>query len=382
MPKLEEQLKNMRVRGLDAQEHERVWRAILAKRSVRRPIVLLTALKPMTALLIALALLVGGSGVVAASDLAKPGDALFGLDRAVERVRLSIAGENRNEFARKIAQERLEELRELHDEDDDNEAASVTEIEADVFTNETVVKLEINDRKFGFVTQTKTRAELVVEIANRFDLVEADVEAKLVLETEDRASRADDKQFLNSEVRGEQAIALDDDERRDIEASLREAIQILQDNDSTSAELQAALAGILDSANIEGKIRFEESDGDRFELRFKDGSIEVKVKEDRSDSDDDEDEDNSTSTDDDEDDDNSSSSDDDEDEDEDKRGSKDDDDDLLRVRLSGSASISDGDDDSSGSDDEDEDDGVDSDEDEDDDNSGSGSDDGEEDEDD
>ncbi|MDO8601985.1 MAG: DUF5667 domain-containing protein, partial [bacterium] len=239
----------------------------------------------MATLIIALVVLLGGGGVVAASDAAKPGDALFGIDLAVERVRISLASDDhRNELARTFAQERLEEIQDLRDDDSDDDNASstqntigLTEAEAEVFTNETVVKLEINNRKFGFLTQSKTREAIVDEIVAEYDLEKAVVEAKLVIQTEDRESRPDDKGFLNSEVRASSDISLDDDERRDVEVSLNQVLKILaEDNATSSADLRAALQGILD-ASVTGKIKIE-SDGDKLEFKFKDGSIELKVK--------------------------------------------------------------------------------------------------------
>ncbi len=328
MPNIEDKLNKFKFRGLDRNEQEALWRGIVtAKTASRSPLSFTIALKPMTALIVALAVLFTGTGVVAASDAAKPGDALFGIDLAVERLRLSLAGDDsRNELARTFAQERLEEIQKLRDddsdEDDDNGSSTdasarvVTEIEADVFKNETVVKLEINDRKFGFVTSAKTREAIVAEIVAKYDLKKETVEALLVLEVEDRESRADDKTFLNSQTRAEKNISLDDKEKRDVEVSLNQVLRILDEDTSTSsAELRAALRGILE-ASVTGKIQFE-SEGDKMELKFKNGSIELKVKT-EDDSDDDAEDENASSSD-------------------------DDSDNRFRVRLSGSVDDSDDD---------------------------------------
>lgn len=325
MPNIEDKLKNIRFRDLDGNEREALWRTITTKKSMHSsPLSFNLALKPMTALLIALAVLFSGTGIVAASDAAKPGDALFGIDLAVERLKMSLASDdNRNELARTFAQERLEEIQKLRGDgsvDDDNASstpstAGLTEAEAEVFTNETVVKLEINDRKFGFVTQAKTREALVTEIVAKYNLEKATVEVKLVIQTEDRASRSDDKTFLNSETRAKSDISLDDDEKRDIQVSLNQVLEILAEDDaSSSVELRAALQGILNSS-AEGKIKFE-SDDQKVEFKFKDGSIEMKVKSEDDSRDDSDDRDNSGS---------------------------DDSDDRFKVRLSGSVSSSDDD---------------------------------------
>lgn len=312
MPNLEDKLNKMKFRGLEEGERGAAWRAIAAQKANRASGLSFNfALKPMTALIIALAVLFSGTGVVAASDAAKPGDALFGVDLAVERIRLSLTGdERRNEIAREQAQERLQEIQELRGDgsvDDDGTAASstsgLTEAEAEIFTNETVVKLEINDRKFGFLTQAKTREALVNEIVARYELEAATVEAKLVIQTEDRASRPDDRDFLKNEIRVGGEIDLDEDERHDIRIGLDQVLKVLGDDGaSSSVELRAALQGILDSST-EGKIKFE-SDGQKVEFKFKDGSLEMKVKtEDGSDDDSDDDSNNASSSDDDSDDD-------------------------------------------------------------------------------
>lgn len=322
MPNIEDKLKNIKLRGLDASERDLLWRAVVARKATQSSSLSFNfALKPMTALLIALAVLFSGTGVVAASDAAKPGDALFGIDLAVERVRMSLAGDDsRNELARTFAQERLQEIQKLRGDgsvDDDNASSTsslsgLTEAEADVFTNETVVKIELNDRKFGFTTDSKTREAIVSEIAVRYNLDRLIVDAALVLGTEDRASRPEDRAFVNGQGRMSGEVLLDDDEKHDIQVSLDQVLSVLKDDDaSSSAELRAALQGILESS-AEGKIKYE-SDDQKVEFKFKDGTVEMKVKS----------EDNSG------------------DKDEDRDAHDDDD---LRVRLSGSASVDSSDD--------------------------------------
>lgn len=347
MPNIEDELKRIRFRTLDAHERDGVWKTIVTRRAESVSAASFNfGLKPMTALLVALAVLFSGTGVVVASDAAKPGDALFGVDLALERVRISLASEERrNEIAREQAQERLEEIQKLRgdgsvddDQSIDGQVMTVTEIEADVFTNETVVKLEINDRKFGFITSARTREAIVDEIVAKYDLEKAVVEVALVLETENRASRPDDKEFLNSEVRAGAEIELDDDEKDDIRIGLDQVLRVLgEDEVSGSADLRAALQGILDSSAT-GKIRIE-SDGQRVEFKFKDGSIEMKVKSEDSsddDSDDDSDDNRGRGSDDSDDEENDDDSDDNDDDEDDNSGSShggDDEDDEVEVKI-------------------------------------------------
>jgi len=65
----------------------------------------------MIPILIALAVLFGAGGTVVASDSARPGDLLFPVDRAVEEVRAAFtAGEGKAELKIKFAEERLDEM--------------------------------------------------------------------------------------------------------------------------------------------------------------------------------------------------------------------------------------------------------------------------------
>jgi hypothetical protein len=101
------------------------------------------------------------------------------------------------------------------DEDDDRSDDSL-EIEADIFTDTTIVKVEINDKKTIFATDADTREDVIDAIVAKFDLSEAEVDcgidfdlseaevdAALELETEDRASRPQDRGKLNREIKRE-----------------------------------------------------------------------------------------------------------------------------------------------------------------------------------
>lgn len=69
--------------------------------------------KPMIPLLIGALLFASAGGTVAASNNAVPGDVLFGVDRAVENVRLALAGDASTELKLKFAEERLGEVQTL-----------------------------------------------------------------------------------------------------------------------------------------------------------------------------------------------------------------------------------------------------------------------------
>jgi hypothetical protein len=113
-------------------------------------------------------------------------------NRVEVRIRNQAEIDERIDAVRDRIRVRIEdgELR-LEDRSDNDSTEGLTEVEVDVFTNETIVKVEINDETHTFVTETTDRALLVAEIAARFGVTEAEVEAVLEFEVEDRESRAD-----------------------------------------------------------------------------------------------------------------------------------------------------------------------------------------------
>jgi hypothetical protein len=288
-----------RAPALSKDERARVWRNVEGRIGDRGAIVspysfgfINLTKKTMIPLAIALVVLVGASGTVAASDSARPGDLLFPIDRAAEEARIAFAAnaEAKAELRARFAEERVKEFEEIVEEEsvrtgasasttvsadgkvrvehalsvlegfvadahvrasstanarasleridarmnavidglpseiririrdevngnadtrardtrarldvdqgeirvDDNRGTSSLEIEADVFTDLTTVMIEMNGRTDSFTTKARTRAEIVAEIARRYSLTEADANAALNLEVEDRASRSGD----------------------------------------------------------------------------------------------------------------------------------------------------------------------------------------------
>ena len=100
-------------------------------------------------------------------------------------------------------------------EDSHHDEMGLTEIEATIYTNETVVKIELNDKKRVFTTEETDRDALVEEIADRYDLSEADVDDVLEIDEEDRASRASDKDWANDDNDEDDADEDDDDSDED-----------------------------------------------------------------------------------------------------------------------------------------------------------------------
>lgn len=77
------------------------------------------------------------------------------------------------------------------DSDDDSDDGQM-EIEADVFLDTTIVKVEINDVKTYFETSADTRETIITAVAEQFNLSEELVADLIEIEFEDRASRPSD----------------------------------------------------------------------------------------------------------------------------------------------------------------------------------------------
>ncbi len=249
--------------------------------------------KPMAPIIAAIVLMLGVGGTAAASESARPGDLLFPIDQAIEDVRLALATSDEAEARLKIvfAEERLAELRSLLEEDnssnDDNSNEVIItqfEAEADVFSDTTIIKVEINDRKTTFETTADTREEVIAEIVARFNVDRATVDRVLDFEIEDRASRVKD---LST------SVSSDDDRVRTSVTLFEELTGSLSDDDQSRFVEELLRSFDSSSAQVEvrndddGDSRIEIRDGEtRIRIEEKDGEVEVRVREDDDSSDD------------------------------------------------------------------------------------------------
>ncbi len=246
--------------------------------------------KPMAPIIAAIVLMLGVGGTAVASESARPGDLLFPIDQAIEDVRLALATSDEAEARLKItfAEERLAELRSLLEEDnssnssDDYNANEVIitqfEAEADVFSDTTIIKVEINDRKTTFETTADTREEVIAEIVARFSVDRATVDRVLDFEIEDRASRVKD---LST------SVSSDDDRVRTSVTLFEELTGSLSDDDQSRFVEELLRSFNSSSARVEvqhdndGDSRIEIRDGEtRIRIEEKDGEVEVRVRED------------------------------------------------------------------------------------------------------
>lgn len=263
--------------------------------------------------LIALLVLIAGGTTVVVSDDARPGETLFTIDQAVEDIRLSIAPESKKTKLKiQFAEERVEELQEAisessDDEDDTNSSDSENglEIEADVFTDITIVKIEKNNTVEFLQTQTTEQGALISEIAAHLNITNEEVARAFSFEVEDRASRAEDTVEDSFSNDSEDESNDDSDDDSDIEETVNLTIlyaQALLAEENDSPEFAAFLASLSETLsllpkNLQTKIDIEnegfgnsnddiikfKSDDDgriKYESRSDDGRVKIEVKKD------------------------------------------------------------------------------------------------------
>lgn len=261
----------------------------------------ITHTKTMTALVLALIFIIGSGGTALASDAARPGDLLFPLEREIENVQLRFASDDeRASLLQKLTEERLAELREIVDEEivvstagvgdtssDATSASSTLSIEADVFTDTTVVKIELNGTQFYFETAGKTREEVITAITARFPLLTiADVEARLNFEVEDRASRPHDRGIASFKAHGEarvqkamaEILTFLDDTRIDGEESNR-VREIARATVEGTPKVRRDEKGVrIENENDSYKVRIDDNGDSRIEVRGAESRIRIEEK--------------------------------------------------------------------------------------------------------
>jgi hypothetical protein len=305
---IEKKLHTVQTQSLTEAEKSSVWFSIVSKQESqsgqKKLLELFFSKKYMIATLLALVVILGGGGVVVASNSALPGDTLYPVDQAVENIQIKLASseDKKSELKVKFAEERLSEVETFvkrgssNVQDVDLSSAVVTEIEVDVFTNETTVKIEADDKHYGFVASLRDKDAIVAEIQEKYKLTDEQINAVLSFETEDRSSQADDKEFLNS---ASSVTFKSDKQRQEFEGSLTEVSDLIANSslsEEEKARLTLTLAGIMAllETNPDLEMEFKTSDG--FKLEVEDGKVEIKTNNgvsDKKDEDEDEDEDSS-----------------------------------------------------------------------------------------
>ncbi|MBI3963836.1 MAG: hypothetical protein HY341_02450, partial [Candidatus Kerfeldbacteria bacterium] len=222
--------------------------------------------RPMIPAIIAIVLIISTAGTAVAADRAKPGDALYGVDRglevakfavvfgddaktkylqelaeergrelgeleeegdtehadeahqnaldALERVRIRLENNQASDRAREEIEERVDQLRNRLDlEEEPGDAAGLTEAEATVHAQITTLQYEFNDRKSTITLQTTNVDAIVTALADLLNIDEAAVRAVLRVEvTGDNSGRGSDDQGEDDNVNGNVNGSGDEDE--------------------------------------------------------------------------------------------------------------------------------------------------------------------------
>lgn len=292
MDNLEDNLRKIKIKEITKEDKESLWHSIMvgrleADKSESRLLgfnIFNFHMKKIIVGFIALVLILGGGGMVVASNSATPGSLLFPVELALENMQLKLSSDARKgELRLRFAEERLEEVREVSEKRSvplnalvaDLSAVTAIQIEADVFTNETIVKIEANNKNYGYISVLKTKPELVKEVSIKYSLAVEKVNSVINFEVEDRASRADDKGFLNKT----HSINFSEDESEDVSRVLSDMNEFLNQNgdDKNKEELRKSLFAILALLGDDSKLEIRKENG-QIKIESKNGEIEVKVK--------------------------------------------------------------------------------------------------------
>jgi hypothetical protein len=180
---LEEKLNKIKIKSLSPDEKNSIWSGIVYKKSqdLEKNKLSFNFKKNMIGAILSLILILGGGGAVASANNSVPGDTLFGLDLALEKAKLSLARteDKKNELKVHFAEERISEVNKIIEKrgsvfvrEGDLSSSSVTEVEVDVFTNETTVKIEADSKYYGFVTAEKEKEKIINEIKAKYKLTD------------------------------------------------------------------------------------------------------------------------------------------------------------------------------------------------------------------
>lgn len=275
---IEERLKNADIPGLSPSEREMLWSRIaisIETAPIPSPYALPAKYKKtMIPLLIAAIIFMGAGGTVAASDAARPGDTLFGVDRAVENIRLAFANASTSAKLKvRFSEERLSEVKELVAEARAKSNASATSTDATTTP----------DRK-------RDRVILGVNTALAFlNEVSADLEA---------SGDTEALEGINAVIdRLENVVNEDDVKFRlknngDFQLKLKGSAQGSTGSTTASTTPTTTTRVKVDTSGNKDRIEIRE-EGERIRIEIKEGDIRVKTKLIDLDDDEDDDQDNS-----------------------------------------------------------------------------------------
>ena len=288
-PIIEERLNRVAPTKLSPEERERVW-SFIHMRIANTPMVtpspysirlLITHNSyTMVSAFVALLLLIGGGATVAASDSARPGDALFAVDRAVENVRIALASDDKEgELRVRFANERVNEFENIIEEGKSKRLARVSD-----------------DSQAEGSMQAKT-APMALKVATE-DTFSATGVADDSGESQDSDEDAFDEESKEHIAEGlsatlrffaEASVESDADARGELDQVLARLNGVIRElPEGVRAELRIDednRVRVEADGNDEGKIEVR-SEGLRTKVEFKDGVVSVETKTDDDSSDD------------------------------------------------------------------------------------------------
>lgn len=204
---LEEKLNKIKIKKLESSEKNEIWSGVvfINSQKPRKTGLLFNLKKGMIGAILSLMVVLGGGGAVMASSSSLPGDALYGVNLAKQKVILSLAGDDKKEDLRlRFTEEKSEKIKKVIEEragvfmgEIDLSSQGLQEIEVDIFHDVTLVKIEASGKKYGFLINLKDRGEIISEISKRYNLTEDKIKDVINFEIEDRNVRPNDKEFLN-----------------------------------------------------------------------------------------------------------------------------------------------------------------------------------------
>lgn len=211
MKNLEEQLSKIKFREIGVDERNILWQGIMVekvkKEREKGPLVIanFNFTKMSIIASIVLVLVLGTGGMVVASDSSVPGDALFRMDLAAEKMRMSFAGEEKqSELRLKFAAEREKEMKEVSERRKETGSETSAQLSAKQSAD---LKVSVDNLELSIQEESdvETKAQLQTTLRGLKILLEGDSQSSTQGEVESNSgeNKEEDKPVDDSEEEGE-----------------------------------------------------------------------------------------------------------------------------------------------------------------------------------
>jgi predicted DsbA family dithiol-disulfide isomerase len=271
---------NIKTKSLSQPEKDTMWQGIshnLEQKNNLSIFNLVLTKNPMISIIVALVLVFSGSVMtVQAADNAKPGDALYTIDRAVEDFRISIASKEKKDVLKlEFAEERVLEMQTVIDENL-AEVSKLKDIYARIYANDTVVHTELaSGKQFKFILKTIDQKEIVKIVAERFqtsaEVIRSIIRFETVESNDDEPSidNSDDEPSLSNtgEIEESTQVILDYMIKVRNELSVSNNAIAVTNIDQMIGQIKYKLSNLPEDIKVE--IELEEEDGKtKFKIEF------------------------------------------------------------------------------------------------------------------